>query len=63
VVDLIEHAEMAGVARNELERSLALALAGRRFDTGRLREAAAEYGTRATQALFERAMAAARRAA
>ncbi|MBI5490301.1 MAG: hypothetical protein HY905_23395 [Deltaproteobacteria bacterium] len=63
VVDLIEHAEMAGVARSEIERSLALALAGRRFSTGRLREAAAEYGTRATRALIERAMVALRSAA
>lgn len=63
VTDLIEHADMAGAARAEIERLLGIALAGRRFDAGRLREAAAEYGTRATRALIDRATAAARSAA
>jgi hypothetical protein len=63
VVDLIENAEMAGAARSEIERLLGVALAGRRFDAGRLREAAAEYGTRATRALIGRATTAARSAA
>ena len=63
VVDLIEHADMAGATRSDLERALGAALAARRFDAAELREAAAEYGTRATRALVDRAMTAARSAA
>jgi len=63
VVDLIEHADMAGVARIDIERFLGIALAARRFDAAGLRDVAAEYGTCATRALVERAMAAARCAA
>jgi len=62
-VDLLEHADMAGVARTDIEPSLAAAIAGDRLDIERLRESAAEYGTRATRALVERAVDSAPRAA
>ena len=55
VVDLIEHVEMAGVSRADLERALGRALAVHRFELARLRQAAHEYGTRATSAFVERA--------
>lgn len=54
VVDLIEHHAMAGVSLAEIEESLAVALAGGRFDRLTLFEAADEYGTASTRALVSR---------
>ncbi len=59
VVDLVEHHRSAGLSRDELEAVLARALAAGRFRRDSLREAAREYGTRATQELIERAARAA----
>ena len=56
MVDLIESHDMAGVALNELEVNLSRALAAGRFDPGRLRKMAIEYGTRGTEELVERAL-------
>jgi len=58
VVDLLEHADQAGASRSDLAAALGRALARRAFDCGRLRAMAAEYGTLATQALVESALAA-----
>ncbi len=58
VIDLVEHAEQAGATRARLERSLARAVAEGRFEVARLRGEAHEYGTRATQALVDRAVSA-----
>ncbi len=55
VVDLIEHHDMAGVSREELQANLARAIGSRRFRTEALRETARRYGTRATRDLIERA--------
>ena len=52
-VDLIEHREMAGLARTELEQGLRRALAEGRLDRQRLRLAALEFGTKETQTLVE----------
>lgn len=57
VIDLLRHADEAGVARDTLERHLARALAARRFDPERLSEMAVRFGTRAEQDLLRRAMA------
>jgi hypothetical protein len=53
VVDLIENHQKAGVSRSELERALSRALAEGRFRIDVLREAARQYGTRATQSLVD----------
>jgi len=55
-VDLIENAGMAGVSRADVERGLANAVADRRLDAAALQAFAAEYGTKRTQALVERAV-------
>lgn len=55
VVDLLEHHDSAGVSRERLERNLARALEEGRFGLRALRRAAERYGTKATQALVERA--------
>jgi len=60
VIDLLEHADEAGVARSELAQALAKAVARGRFDRQRLREMAARYGRKVTQACVD---AAARREA
>lgn len=57
-VDLLEHADQAGASRADLAAALGRALARRAFDRGRLRAMAREYGTLATQALVESALAA-----
>lgn len=54
-VDLIENAGMAGVTLEKLEARLAKALADGRLDASTLRASAAEYGTKRTLALVERA--------
>jgi len=58
-VDLLEHHRMAGVSPNRLEAGLVEALRERRFDPEVLRNRAREYTTRKTQALVDRAIAAA----
>jgi len=57
VVDLLEHADQAGASRTDVVIALGRALAHRRFDRGRLREMAQRYGSRATRALIEQALA------
>ena len=56
VVDLFENAEGAGVAAADLAAALQRAVAAGRFDAHRLREMAAQYGTRRTRSLVERAL-------
>jgi len=58
VVDLLEHAEGAGASRPDLAAALGRAVARRAFDRVRLHAMAREYGTLATQALVESALAA-----
>ena len=53
VVDLFEHAEQAGVSRDDLGRALRSRVADGTFDAGRLREMARTFGTKATQARLE----------
>jgi hypothetical protein len=55
VVDLLLHHRAAGMSLAGLEEDLRAALAAGRFSVDRLREAAAEYGTRQTRELVERA--------
>ncbi|MBX3245770.1 MAG: hypothetical protein KF901_01165 [Myxococcales bacterium] len=52
VIDLLQHHEMAGAAREGLVATLRLG----RWDRGRLREMAETYGTKATLALVEGAL-------
>lgn len=59
VVDLLQHHDMAGMSLSELEARLAGALRARRWEAERLTEMASKYGTKATQALVERCVAAA----
>jgi len=56
-IDLIEHAEMAGTSRADLEAALARSLASRKLDREALLNAASKYGTRATRSFVERAVA------
>jgi len=56
-VDLLEHADMAGASRADLEAALARRVASGQLDREALRAAAAAYGTRATAQLVERAVA------
>jgi hypothetical protein len=56
VVDLVEHADQAGVARSEVVRALAQALATGRFDRERLREMAGRFASKATRTLVESAL-------
>jgi hypothetical protein len=56
-IDLLEHADMAGASRSDLEAALASSVASRRLGRDALREAASRYGTRATKKLVERAIA------
>ena len=53
VVDLIEHAEQAGVARATLASGLAAAMSRGRFDRERLLDMARKFGTRRTLAFIE----------
>lgn len=50
VIDLFEHADQAGASRPELAAALRGAVRRKVFDAGRLRAAAEDYGTQATQA-------------
>ena len=59
VVDLLQHHDMAGISLAELERGLTATLTKGRWDRRLLREMAEGYGTKATQALVERALRAA----
>jgi hypothetical protein len=63
VVDLLQHRDMAGVSLGELQRGLVATIRAGRWDEGRLLEMADAFGTRATLALVERAIAEARTAA
>jgi len=56
VVDLLQHHEMAGVSLAELEERLTATLREGRWNGARLREMAAEYGTKATLVLVERCL-------
>ncbi len=56
VVDLLEHADQAGVARTDVVRALAVAMQSGRFDRGRLRAMAERYGTKATRAMLDAAI-------
>lgn len=58
VVDLFEHAGQASASRAELADALTRALGRGAFDPERLRDAARRYGSKATQALVEPALAA-----
>jgi len=57
VVDLFQHAEQAGVSREDLTSALANAIEAKRFDPDQLRTTARDYGTKDTQARIERALA------
>lgn len=59
VVDLLQHHDMAGASLAELERGLVATLMEGRWNRDRLATMAGEYGTKATQALVERALRAA----
>lgn len=59
VVDLIENAAAAGTSRPALVPRLASAVAAGAFETDRLVEQAARYGTRATRAAIAQAVGAA----
>jgi hypothetical protein len=56
-IDLLEHADMAGASRADLEAALARRLASRELEREALHAAASRYGTRATTQLVERALA------
>lgn len=57
VVDLIEHADQAGVARDTLKAGLAAAVERGQFDRDRLVTMARRFGTRRTLLLVEQALA------
>lgn len=57
VVDLLQHHEMAGVALSELQKGLIATLKLGRWDRQRLHEMAQDYGSKATLALVEDALA------
>ena len=54
-IDLLEHADEAGVARSEIAAALATSVLRGRFDRQRLREMATRYGCKTTQALVDAA--------
>lgn len=56
-VDLLEHADMAGASRADLEAALARSVASHKLGREALLGAASRYGTRATKKLVERAIA------
>ena len=56
-IDLLEHAEMAGASRANLEASLVRSVASHKLGRKALLGAASRYGTRATKKLVERAIA------
>jgi hypothetical protein len=61
VVDLLENAEQAAAAREDLRGALAAALRAGKFDRDRLTAMAGQYGSRRTQALVKAALGAAAR--
>lgn len=63
VVDLFQHHAMAGVALTTLEAGLTRTHRAGRWDEGRLRETAREFGTHDTRARIERCLQAGRTAA
>jgi hypothetical protein len=52
-IDLLEHADQAGVSRAELKRALASAVERGRFDYERLRQMAGRFGSKATRSLVD----------
>jgi hypothetical protein len=56
IIDLLQHHDMAGVSIVELEDRLVTSMRAGRWDQKRLRETAAQYGTKATLALVERSL-------
>lgn len=56
-VDLLEHADMAGASRADLEVAVARSVASHKLGRDALLRAASRYGTRATKRLVERAVA------
>ncbi len=60
VVDLLEHAEEAGVSRAEVGRKLASALARGRFDSARLDAMSSTFGSQPTRELLHGALVARR---
>jgi hypothetical protein len=56
-IDLLEHADMAGASRADLEAALARRLASHDLDREALHVAASRYGIRATLQLVERTLA------
>ena len=59
VIDLLEHHDAAGIALSDAEAALARTLRHGRFDRSRLRDMAAQFGSKATQALVRRCLKAA----
>lgn len=57
VIDLLQHHDMAGAALSDLRHGLVATLRAGRWDRGQLRAMAEAYGTKATQALVEGALA------
>jgi hypothetical protein len=57
VVDLLEHADQAGASRTDLVVALGRAVMRSAFDGDRLRDMGMQYGTKATQALIQSALA------
>jgi len=56
VIDLLQHHEMAGVSLADLERGLVATLKESRWNRDLLVDMAERYGTKATQALVDRAL-------
>jgi len=56
VIDLLQHHDMAGASRTELEERLVATLQAGRWDRQRLQAMAERYGTRATLAVVERSL-------
>jgi len=56
VVDLFEHADMAGVSREELAEGLVAAVHAKKLDVTRLREMAARYSTAKNRSIIESAV-------
>jgi hypothetical protein len=57
VIDLLQHHEMAGAALSELRRGLVSTLRAGRWDREQLQALAETYGSKATQALVQGALA------
>ena len=57
VVDMVQHRDMAGVSQADLELRLVARVREGRWNRGRLRRMAGEYGTRATRAFIDHCIA------